>query len=93
MVEDPAFAETHRSRFAGIYLSLGATYINLMTRQKNDEKFKHLFYPISTLLLFVLATIGVILSTFDIGNLARLLLLSMVNMDPTDRELTFVKTR
>ncbi|KAF5390850.1 hypothetical protein D9757_004455 [Collybiopsis confluens] len=86
-------AFTFQVLFYGMYISLGVTYINVMTRQKREEKFKHIFYPISTLLLFVLATVGVILSSFDIGNLTRLLLMNMVNLDPTDREFTFVKTR
>ncbi|KIK54170.1 hypothetical protein GYMLUDRAFT_77217 [Collybiopsis luxurians FD-317 M1] len=86
-------ALTFQVLFYGIYISLGVTYVNLMARQKNDEKFLHLFYPISTLLLFMLATAGIIISTYDVGNMIRLLLLNMVNLDPTDRESTFVRTR
>ncbi|KAJ3928717.1 MAG: hypothetical protein NXY57DRAFT_1019865 [Lentinula lateritia] len=86
-------ALTFEVLFYGFYIALSATYFSLLARQKNQEKFKHLFYPVSTLVLFILSTAGIILSTFDIANLIKLLLVSMEDMDPTAREETFVRTR
>ncbi|KAJ4473003.1 hypothetical protein J3R30DRAFT_3406792 [Lentinula aciculospora] len=86
-------ALTFEVLFYGFYISLSATYFSLLARQKNEEKFKHLFYPASTLILFILSTTGIILSTFDVANLFKYVLVSMADMDPTAREETFVKTR
>ncbi|KAJ3786032.1 hypothetical protein GGU10DRAFT_181631 [Lentinula aff. detonsa] len=86
-------ALTFEVLFYGFYISLSATYFSLLARQRNEKKFKHLFYPVSTFVLFILSTAGIILSTFDVANLIKLLLVSMAEMDPTAREETFVGTR
>lgn len=80
-------------KFLGIYLALSWTYVSLLFRQRSEKKFKHLFYPISTFVLFLLATAGIILSIFNIGNLIQLLLVDLVDIDPKARETTFVATR
>lgn len=77
----------------GIYLALSWTYVSLLVRQRSEKEFKHLFYPISTFALFLLATAGIILSIFNIGNLIQLLLTNLVDIDPKARETTFVATR
>ncbi|KAF9064820.1 hypothetical protein BDP27DRAFT_1450585 [Rhodocollybia butyracea] len=79
--------------FYGIYLSLSATYVSLLRRQKNHDKFKHMFYPMTSLALFLLATAGLVLSTFDVANLMMLLMSNIAGLDSTGREATFVKTR
>ncbi|KAE9395354.1 hypothetical protein BT96DRAFT_997754 [Gymnopus androsaceus JB14] len=79
----------------GAYVVLGGVYVSLQLQQKEAHKrFQHPFYPISLLVLFVFATAGIILSTFDVENVIQeFIVVGFTELDPTSRQMDLINYR
>ncbi|KAF9061718.1 hypothetical protein BDP27DRAFT_1428643 [Rhodocollybia butyracea] len=81
--------------FYGAYIILGSIYVSLQLQQRKvDKKFQHPFYPVSLLVLFVLATGGIIVSVYDVENIIQeFILLEFTSQDPNARLENLVNYR
>ncbi|KAJ4473005.1 hypothetical protein J3R30DRAFT_754083 [Lentinula aciculospora] len=81
--------------FYGIYLVLGGIYISLQRQQiRSEKRFQHPFYPISLLVLFVLATAGIIVSVYDVENVIQeFVVVGFTELSPESREVALVGYR
>jgi hypothetical protein len=79
----------------GAYLVLGGVYVSLQLQQrKHDKKFQHPFYPVSLLVLFVLATGGIIVSVYDVENIIQqFIVVGFTDLDPTGRNKNLASYR
>ncbi|KAJ3882884.1 hypothetical protein F5051DRAFT_246196 [Lentinula edodes] len=81
--------------FYGIYLVLGGIYVSLQRQQlRSEKKFQHPFYPISLLVLFILATAGIIISVYDVENVIQeFVVVGFTELSPESREVDLVRYR
>ncbi|KAF9061720.1 hypothetical protein BDP27DRAFT_323223 [Rhodocollybia butyracea] len=72
----------------GAYIILGGVYVSLQLQQRKlGQRFQHPFYPVSLLVLFVLATGGIIISVYDVENIIQeFIVVGYTDIDPTGRE-------
>ncbi|KAJ3712691.1 hypothetical protein C8R42DRAFT_727850 [Lentinula raphanica] len=81
--------------FYGIYLILLGIYLSLQRQQRlQNRSFQHPFYPISLLVLFVLATAGIIVSVYDVENVIQeFIVVGFTELSPESRQEDLVSYR
>ncbi|KAJ3919780.1 hypothetical protein F5877DRAFT_66304 [Lentinula edodes] len=81
--------------FQFLFYVLGGIYVSLQRQQlRSEKKFQHPFYPISLLVLFVLATAGIIVSVYDVENVIQeFVVVGFTELSPESREVDLVRYR